>query len=580
MFFKDGSDEELFAEGDAGDRAYVIESGTIEIIKASGDRSVLLAVRDAGEVIGEMSLIEDAPRMASARARVPSRLLAVPRDVLDELSRRSSTAARALFEIVVGRLRSTTSMLRQSEKMAQLGTMTAGVAHELNNPASAVQRGAAELARVLSELESAWNAVAAAGVPAASMMRLEELSGPARSERRLMSALERSDLEAELEELLEDRGVRSSWELAPTLAEAAIAPGALSEAIAGLDGDALEVAVSLTVAKLRSADLLYEVGEGAQRISAIVRALKSYSFLDQAPVQEVDIHRGIEDTLLILRSKLGGLEVVKDFDLTIPKLEAWAGELNQVWTNLIDNAADVLEDDGGKIVIRTRADRGHVRVEVEDNGPGMPGSVREHVFEPFFTTKAPGKGTGLGLDISYRIVVDRHRGDMRVHSRPGCTVFEVRLPTHADDGIAIGPGELGHPAAADLSAMLASAETIAVVGVSAKPDRPSFAVSHYLSGSGYRVIPVNPHAEEIFGVPAVATLADVNEPVDIVVIFRPSEEVPSIVEEAIAIHAGTVWMQDGIINEDAARRAETEGLQVVMDTCIRTTRTRLMRTSQ
>jgi signal transduction histidine kinase/predicted CoA-binding protein len=584
--------ELLFREGEPGERAYVIEEGEIEILKASAGREVLLAVRQPGDVIGEAALLEEAPRMAGARARAPSKLLAIDKAQLDELIRTSATAARTMFFTVLARWRSTGTMLRQSEKMAQLGTLTAGVAHELNNPAAAVKRGVAQLEEALASLATAGQRLGALGLTAAERAALEPFAVEARARARqpvTMDALALSDREQELEGWLDAHGVPDPWSLAPGLA-AMDADGARLDALAASVGQPpaagarLPVVVAWLAATYAVGNVLAEIGQGAGRISEIVKALKAYSYLDQAPVQQVDIHEGLDNTLVILRGKLkAGIEVRRDYAADLPKIEAWGSELNQVWTNIIDNAADALSEKGGdhkEIVLRTRREGGFVVVEIHDNGPGIPPETIGKVFDPFFTTKPPGKGTGMGLDISYKIVVDKHRGDIRVFSRPGDTTFEVRLPIAAATSAAVAaPAVVATPDADDatLRRILASTKTIAVVGLSSREGRPAQVIPAGLKERGYRVIPVNPTLTEALGEKAYPQLADVPDAVDAAVLFLRAEDVPPVVEQAIAKGVKTVWMQEGVVNEAAAHRARAAGLEVVMDRCMRATWDRLMK---
>ncbi len=563
--------EVLFCEGDRGESCYVIESGDIEIFKAAGGREVLLAVRGPGDVIGEMALFEDAPRIASARARTKATLLSIEKAELEHLLATSLTAARAMFYTTLGRLRQTETMLRQSEKMAQVGTLTAGVAHELNNPAAAVRRGTDQL---LSAVESYAQAMGALdGEPPADLTELvrERARRPV-----ALDPLDRSDREAEVEAWLDAQGIEGAWDLAPQLVSLGVDPAAIG---ARWTGEDLANVLRWVAASAQVYGLLEEIGQGAGRISDIVKSLKTYSYLDQAPSQEIELHEGIESTLVMLRGKLKGIEVVRRYDAALPKIHAWGSELNQVWTNLLDNAADAL---GGKgtITIRTRAEGADwVVVEVEDNGPGIPREIQDRVFDAFFTTKPPGKGTGLGLEISWRIVVDRHRGEMKLQSRPGSTVFQVWLP-RSPARAAVAPATTSRVPEAEVREILESVKSIAVVGIRDNPDVPAHTVPAYLKDAGYHVIPVNPGLREVLGEKSWPDLKSVPEPVDLVLVFRRPEAVPPIVNDAIAIGAKIVWMQEGIRNDDAARDGEAHGLRVVMDTCIRSAHRRMMREKQ
>ncbi len=422
--------EQLFAEGSPGDRAYVITDGKLEVVKASGPREVLLNVLGAGDVVGEMALLEGNPRMASVNARTDSTLVAITKDQLDDLLTTSLPATRALFYTVLGRWRSTEGMLRQGEKMAQLGTLTAGVAHELNNPAAAVKRGADQVGEVIERYANAESQLAAAGLAPSVAERIDAETARAREvggNPPDIAPLTRSDRESEVETWLDGIGVSDGWELAPSLVDL----GHDASSLAELTRDAGPAQAPAIVQRLASAyamhSLLAEIGQGAGRISDIVKALKSYAYLDQAPVQDVDLHEGLDNTLLILRGKLKGIEVRREYASDLPKFEAFGSELNQVWTNLIDNAADAL-DGSGTITLRTRTEEEWAVVDVEDDGPGIPREIQSRVFDAFFTTKPPGKGTGMGLDITYNIVVYKHRGDIQLASEPGMTRFTVWLP--------------------------------------------------------------------------------------------------------------------------------------------------------
>jgi signal transduction histidine kinase len=322
--------------------------------------------------------------------------------------------------------------LRQSEKMATLGTLAAGVAHELNNPAAATRRASEQLSEAFARLENAHINLEAAALDPEGRQLLLSLERQARERAARpddAGTMERSDLEAAMEDWLEDHGVADSWELAPALVAQGLDLDMLARLAGVLEGKALSASVAWLTTAFRVYTLAHEIGQGSARISEIVGALKSYSYLGQAPVQDVDLHEGLDNTLVILRNKLKvGIRVHRDYGPDVPRVPAYGSELNQVWTNLLDNAADAM---GGKgeITIRTRREAGWAVVEICDNGPGIPDSVQARIFDPFFTTKAPGKGTGLGLSTSYSIITDKHKGTISVASRPGSTCFTVRLPT-------------------------------------------------------------------------------------------------------------------------------------------------------
>ena len=324
-------------------------------------------------------------------------------------------------------------MLRHSEKLATLGKLSAGIAHELNNPAAAAQRAADQLQGILSELEQAEFGLGQLNLSTTQLKVLE--SHTQRIYKRagqplFLDPLTRSDQEYAVESWLEENGVADAWEVAPALVSIGYAAPELSDLATHFTGDKLTGVITLLSHIYSSRNLLEEIGHGTNRIAEIVKALRSYSYLDQAPIQSIDIHEGLNDTLIILRSKLkDGIEVQRDYAQELPEIEAFGSELNQVWTNIIDNAIGAMSGQG-TLILKTYQEDEWIVVEIADTGPGIPPEIQENLFEPFVTTKPPGEGTGLGLNISHHIIVQKHKGQISVISKPGQTCFQVKLPIH------------------------------------------------------------------------------------------------------------------------------------------------------
>jgi signal transduction histidine kinase len=423
--------EVLFSEGEAGDTAYVVVSGEVEVLKATERRETLIAVRGAGNVMGEMALLRDQPRNATVRARTDLELFVIPRSVLDDLLDTSTSAARAMFTTLLDRYDEMNQQLRFNERLAQLGTLTAGVAHELNNPAAAIKRSAERLEEALTEYREAL-AMTHLDTTAARLLGEMVSDTPV-----ALGPLQRSDLEAEVAAALEGSGIGDGWRRAPALVDAGLTAADVADVLERVGEDQFDGAIRVIAAIVTVRRLVADIRAGAGRLSSIVGALKSYSYLDLAPVQEVDVRKGLDETILLLGHKLRevDVDVVREYQDDLPVITAFGSELNQVWTNLIDNAADaVAGTPGARITLRAMAVDDDVVVEVEDSGPGIPQEIQSKVFDSFFTTKPPGQGTGLGLQITHRIVVLDHGGAIELESEPGHTVFRVRLPIAAPEG--------------------------------------------------------------------------------------------------------------------------------------------------
>jgi signal transduction histidine kinase len=422
--------DQLVAEGAAGDALFVVVTGELEVVKQSHNASVPIARVGPGEIVGEMAVLEDKPRMACVNAVTPVRVVRIGRDAILELVSTRPSATMSMIRTVMGRLRSSEAALREREKLAALGTLSAGLAHELNNPAAAVQRSAALLHDELDRWATATRALGGVVDDRERSAFVAELGGELARHaggEEALDPLEASDLAWELETFLEERGVANAMELGPALVAGGWDRPHLERIEAVFPGPALGVIVAWVAAGSGVYALADEVATGARRISEIVRAVKEYTYMDQAPVGSVDVRTGLDNTLVILRPKLrDAVTVVREYDPDLPTIDAFGSELNQVWTNLIDNAIDAMGGQG-EIRIRAYARDPDVVVEICDNGPGIPPEVRERMFEPFYTTKAPGSGTGLGLHISHSVIA-RHAGRISVRSRPGETCFEVVLP--------------------------------------------------------------------------------------------------------------------------------------------------------
>jgi signal transduction histidine kinase len=417
--------EALLREGDPAEEVYVVVSGELEIRKQSGKAEVALTRVGPGSIQGEIAAFERGRRMASVYAVGDAEVLRLPFESVRAMLAADPDVATALLRTVTSRMRGIEEAFRQREKLAALGTLAAGLAHELNNPAAAIRRSAEELAEVTRERNEAAIGIAV-GHP-----QLEALVGARPSEPdRHLDALDRADRSDAIAAALRAAGLPEDEgpdEAAGGLTNAGWTPEDLERALAGLDPAAVPAAVRWLSSVASGDELLSEIRMAAGRISSIVGATKGYAYLDQAPVQRLPVTKGIDDTLVILEAKLGDIAVHRDYAPDVPEIEGWGSELNQVWTNILDNAIDAMNGHGEITIEVKPTDVGGVEVRMCDNGPGIPPETLPKLFEPFFTTKPPGVGSGLGLHLSHNIVI-QHGGEIEVDSRPGRTCFAISLP--------------------------------------------------------------------------------------------------------------------------------------------------------
>jgi signal transduction histidine kinase len=422
---------ELFHEGAPAEYWWVLLDGQVELVRQAGrEEPVVLRMMDRpGVWAGGFQAWDDkSGYLATARGASTGRMLRVPSATLGELVRTWFRFGVHLIEGFFQTVRNMDSLSRQREALIALGTLAAGLAHEINNPASATARAVDALQDTCETLLSSLVQLSERSLPAERFVAIEALRREISSSPSAVDPLVVADREESLYNWLDAHGVVNAWRIAPPLAAAGVDDDWCERASQILEGDTLEPGLDWVAGTLSTRSLLSEMKESTARISGLVDAVKSYSQLDRASLQLVDVTEGIESTLVMLGHKLrDGLTVVRDYGTDVPLVEANPGELNQVWTNLIGNAIDAM-DGVGTLRLSTRGEPDHLLVEISDTGPGMSPEVQARAFEPFYTTKDVGKGTGLGLDISRRIVVDRHRGQITIDSGPHETVLRVRLP--------------------------------------------------------------------------------------------------------------------------------------------------------
>jgi signal transduction histidine kinase len=423
--------EFLFRQGDPASAFHVVLHGALETTREVAGEQVLMLTHGPGGYLGATALLTETAYRGTTFAVADTVLFELDGDELRRLAFAHPPLLRAFLPVLESVSGAVKGIERDREKLLAVGSLSAGLAHELNNPAAAAARAVGTLRDDERRRQAAFASLAAAGASAGQLVALVALGAEAgerpRSAERLDSLAE-SDREQELDDALGDRGVADGFAIAPALVEAGLGAEWVDR-VAGAVGEAVLAEGLRYVAACADAGVvLGELEEATARIADLVGALRAYSYLDQGPRQTVAINEGIESTRALLEHKLRErrVEVVRDFDAALPGVEASGPELNQLWMNLIDNAADALAP-GGRITLRTRGRGERVSVEVADDGPGIPEDLQARVFDAFFTTKPVGEGAGLGLDIAQRIVV-RHHGEVRLRSRPGDTCFEVLLP--------------------------------------------------------------------------------------------------------------------------------------------------------
>jgi signal transduction histidine kinase len=414
-------------QGDPADAMFVILEGEAQGRgEISGDTVTFTVV--AGSVTGVLPFSRMKQFTVSARVVKDSRILRFPATLFPDLVQKMPELAKRLVGLMTDRVREVTRMEQQRDRLAGLGKLSAGLAHELNNPASAAKRAAAQLRAILKKIRDASLELGRRDLTPAQKAEIEKLEAFfIQRDEHPPDALTTSDLEEQLDSLLRSHGQNDLWQLAADLARKSVKPEMLESLFAILDAETARAALVRIAASVEIANLLNEIESSTSRISDLVRAIKEYTYMDQSPVQNVDLVKSLETTLTIMNHKLKhGVVVQRDYQRVPFLVNSFGSELNQVWTNLIDNAIDAM---GGKgeLRVRTYRDDGCAVVEIADNGPGISPEIKAHIFEPFFTTKAVGEGTGLGLDTVQRIV-KKHRGTIQVTSHPGDTRFQVWLP--------------------------------------------------------------------------------------------------------------------------------------------------------
>ncbi|MES5823389.1 ATP-binding protein [Streptomyces sp. RG80] len=439
----------VFAEGDPATDLYVMIEGTLVMSRRVGSDDIEVSRTSqpgvyAGAVMAYLWDGKPQRYMNSLRVSEPTRFFVLPAESFANVIHEWFPMAVHLLEGLTLGSQTFQRAVGQRERLLALGSLSAGLTHELNNPATAAVRATSSLRDRVAHMRYKLGAIASGDYHhdvLKALVDLQERTAERVSNAPALSPLEASDREDELADWLDDHGIQDGWQIAPTFVQGGLDVDWLEQIAAACDQEEiLQSAIGWLTYTVETELLMSEIEDSTTRISHLVDAAKQYSQLDRAPYQVADVHELLDSTLLMLSGKIGPqVKVVKEYDRSVPRIPAYPAELNQVWTNLIDNAVSAINSAGGEgtLTVRTALVHDRLLVEFRDTGPGVPAEIRGRIFDPFFTTKPVGEGTGLGLDISWRIVVNKHHGDLKVESVPGDTRFQVLLPLTATDPVTV-----------------------------------------------------------------------------------------------------------------------------------------------